>query len=100
MTDQPLRLRLARAHITFDIQIDDGETLRSIGTIIKDQNGQPGTISAIVEGTDWPTYATTGFLADMAALEAQVNETGSAAPTPNRATRRARASKTNPKGAA
>jgi hypothetical protein len=74
-------LRLVRAHVTFDIQIDNGETLSSLGTVIKDENGQPGVVSAIVEGAEWATYATTRFVTDLAQLEARVNELATATPS-------------------
>lgn len=73
MTDKPLRLRLARAHITFDLLIDDGDALRPIGDVIKDGNGNPGMITADVDGAEWATYTTGRFVTDLAALEEQIN---------------------------
>lgn len=78
----PVKVRLVRAVIQFDLLVDDGENLTPIGNYVKDQNGEPGVVSAVVDASEWSGYATGRFVESMTALEGAVELALANPPTP------------------
>lgn len=68
------QVRMVRAVIQFELFIDDGDHLIPIGTVLRDEQGNPGAVSAVVDAIEWPTYASGRFLESMKELEAKIQE--------------------------
>jgi hypothetical protein len=68
------KVRLVRVQIQFELVVDDGETLIPLGNILKDREGNPAVVGAVVDGVDWPTYASGRFLESMKELESKVQK--------------------------